>query len=114
MRALVIVLVTFGIALPILAFAEDQPKVSNSGRVQGTFCPAPAIQSCPRSCATWASKAGFSGLIRRLRIELLQTVPMLTMDLRERTSLSWKKGASALPLKINFQKKGAPTCAGAP
>jgi hypothetical protein len=55
MRALVIILAAFEIALPIFAFAEDQPKISNSGRVQGLFCPTPAIQSCPRSCATWAS-----------------------------------------------------------
>jgi hypothetical protein len=54
MRALVIVFAVFEIVSPVFAFAEQRPKVSDSGRVQGVFCPARAIQPCPRSCAGWA------------------------------------------------------------
>jgi hypothetical protein len=55
MRAPVMIVLAFGLAFPVLAFAEDPPKVSNSGRVEGRFCPTPGVQSCPKSCANWAN-----------------------------------------------------------
>ena len=55
MRKRVIILAAFGITFAFVAFAEEPSKVSNRGRVEGRFCPALAIQSCPRTCATWAN-----------------------------------------------------------
>jgi hypothetical protein len=55
MRAPVIIVLAFGLAFPVHAFAEDPPKGSNSGRIEGRFCPTPAVQYCPKSCANWAN-----------------------------------------------------------